>query len=66
LYNLTKAYSNQIEKGKDYLKLTPVIALTITDFVMFPEFKKHISNFIFKEKENNTIYAPKEAPLGCN
>jgi hypothetical protein len=56
LYNLTKAYANQIEKGKDYLKLTPVIALTITDFVMFPEFDKCISNFIFKEKKENSLY----------
>ncbi|MDQ7022346.1 MAG: Rpn family recombination-promoting nuclease/putative transposase [Candidatus Gracilibacteria bacterium] len=58
LYNMSKAYANQIEKGEDYLKLKPVIALTITDFIMFDNQKKekYISTFIYKEKEENTFY----------
>ncbi len=51
LYNAAKAYSNQLGVGQDYSLLNPVIALTITDFVMFPEIKYLISRFILKEKD---------------
>ena len=37
LYNACKAYAGQIAKGEDYRLLTDVVALTITDFVMFKE-----------------------------
>ncbi|MDV3353410.1 Rpn family recombination-promoting nuclease/putative transposase [Leptothoe sp. LEGE 181152] len=50
LYNAAKAYSIQLNKGHDYALLNPVIALTITDFVMFPEFEGWLSRFILKEK----------------
>ncbi|MBT3853281.1 hypothetical protein HOF65_04835 [bacterium] len=38
--------------------MKPVIALTITDFVMFEELseKQYISKHIIKEKETNKIY----------
>lgn len=36
LYNACKKYAGQIAKGDDYHLLNNVIALTITDFVMFP------------------------------
>ena len=51
LYNAAKAYSNQLGVGQDYSLLNPVIALTITDFVMFPEMEHLISRFILKEKD---------------
>ena len=51
LYNAAKAYSLQLETGEDYTLLDPVIALTITDFEMFPELNQLISRFILKEKE---------------
>ena len=51
LYNAAKAYSNQLGVGQDYSLLNPVIALTITDFVMFPEINQLISRFILKEKD---------------
>jgi predicted transposase/invertase (TIGR01784 family) len=35
LYNACKKYAGQIAKGEDYHLLNDVIALTITDFVMF-------------------------------
>ena len=35
LYNAAKAYSVQLQKGDDYSLLNPVIALTLTDFLMF-------------------------------
>ena len=51
LYNAAKAYSIQLGKGEDYTLLDPVIALTITDFEMFPELNQLKSCFILKEKD---------------
>jgi predicted transposase/invertase (TIGR01784 family) len=56
LYNAAKAYSIQLAKGESYLKLNPVIALTITDFEMFPEFEPFISRFVLKEKHQLVDY----------
>lgn len=51
LYNAAKAYSIQLDQGEDYTLLNPVIALTITDFEIFPSLDKIISRFVLKEKE---------------
>ncbi|MEM9003671.1 MAG: Rpn family recombination-promoting nuclease/putative transposase [Cyanobacteria bacterium P01_F01_bin.86] len=51
LYNAAKTYSTQLGSGDDYTLLNPVIALTITDFVMFEDFKAYRSCFVLKEKE---------------
>ncbi|HAA26781.1 MAG TPA: transposase [Cyanobacteria bacterium UBA8553] len=51
LYNAAKAYSIQLNTGEDYTLLDPVIALTITDFEMFPNLENMISRFVLKEKE---------------
>ena len=51
LYNAAKAYSIQLDKGEHYTQLSPVIALTITDFKMFTEIDRPISRFVLKEKE---------------
>jgi predicted transposase/invertase (TIGR01784 family) len=56
LYNATKSYSGQLAIGEDYSDLQPVIALTITDFEMFPELEQYISHFILKEKTYLTDY----------
>jgi predicted transposase/invertase (TIGR01784 family) len=48
LYNACKAYAGQISKGEDYPKLSDVIALTITDFTMFPQRPDGISTFRLK------------------
>ena len=59
LYNAAKAYSIQLGIGQSYSSLNPVIALTITDFVMFPEINQLTSRFILKEKDfliNYPIY----------
>ena len=37
IYNTAKAYVNQLEQGKGYLDLKPVISLTIVDFLLFPK-----------------------------
>jgi len=51
LYNAAKAYSIQLKTGEDYTLLNPVIAVTITDFEMFPNLNQVISRFVLKEKE---------------
>lgn len=51
LYNAAKAYSIQLDEGQAYSQLNPIIALTITDFVMFADYERIISRFGLKEKE---------------
>ncbi|MEE3717434.1 Rpn family recombination-promoting nuclease/putative transposase [Tumidithrix elongata RA019] len=51
LYNAAKTYSIQLGVGQSYSLLNPVIALTITDFQMFPELDRLTSRFILKEKD---------------
>ncbi len=63
LYNAAKSYSLQIEKGEDYRKLNAVIALTITDFVMFPEHQELQSAFVLKEKSRLTDYPVNDLEL---
>jgi predicted transposase/invertase (TIGR01784 family) len=57
LYNAAKAFSIQLGVGEDYTLLNPVIALTITDFEMFPNSPKVISAYALKEKEELTTYS---------
>jgi len=56
LYNAAKFYATQLDIGDDYTLLSPVIALTITDFEMFPQSSKVISSFTLREKEEMTSY----------
>ncbi len=51
LYNAAKSYSTQLTSGQTYNLLNPVIALTITDFVMFSELSNITSRFVLKEKD---------------
>ncbi len=51
LYNAAKKYSTQLKKGDKYHLLNPVIALTITDFELFPEQKELISHYKLLEKK---------------
>jgi predicted transposase/invertase (TIGR01784 family) len=58
LYNAAKAFSIQLSVGEDYTLLNPVIALTITDFEMFPEAPDRIiSRYRLKEKDDLTDYS---------
>ncbi|CAK8718201.1 hypothetical protein H206_00168 [Candidatus Electrothrix aarhusensis] len=57
LYNAAKLYSNQLKKSEKYATLEPVIALTITDFEMFPEFDRVISYWNLREKESFVQYS---------
>jgi predicted transposase/invertase (TIGR01784 family) len=56
LYNAAKAYSTQLRVGAEYHQLRAVVALTITDFVMFPECAELQSAFVLKEKTRLTDY----------
>ncbi|MFM7602111.1 MAG: Rpn family recombination-promoting nuclease/putative transposase [Pseudanabaena sp.] len=51
LYNAAKSYSTQLTSAQSYNLLNPVIALTITDFVMFAELASVTSRFVLKEKD---------------
>jgi predicted transposase/invertase (TIGR01784 family) len=51
ILHAAKAHSIQIDAGEDYNLLNLVIALTITDFEMFPHLDKVISRFVLKEKD---------------
>ena len=51
IYNLCKTYANQLKLGQGYSYLNPVIALTITDFQLFPDTDKVITRFYFQEEE---------------
>ena len=51
LYNAAKAYSVELAEGQSYANLNPVIALTITDFIMFDEMEGYLSRFMLKEKD---------------
>ncbi|MEB3280645.1 MAG: Rpn family recombination-promoting nuclease/putative transposase [Lyngbya sp.] len=63
LYNAAKTYSLQLESGQGYRFLKPVIALTITDFIMFEESERLISRFVFKEESENFKYKGNEIDL---
>lgn len=56
LYNAAKFYATQLDIGDGYTLLSPVIALTIADFEMFPESPKVISTFALREKDEMTSY----------
>ncbi len=57
LYNAAKAFSTQLDAGDGYTLLNPVIALTITDFEMFPQSDRVVSRYQLKEKEELTDYS---------
>jgi predicted transposase/invertase (TIGR01784 family) len=63
LYNATKAYAQQLAEGVSYTALNPVIALTITDFVMFKDIAAWQTRFVLKEAELLLDYISDELML---
>ncbi|NES22820.1 MAG: Rpn family recombination-promoting nuclease/putative transposase [Symploca sp. SIO3E6] len=63
IYNLSKAYTNQLGIGENYLSLTPVIAVTITDFILFKKTVEVINQFVFQEKTKKFEYPDQELKL---
>lgn len=57
LYNAAKNYSIQLKKGDAYHLLNPVIALTITDFILFKNSGELINNFKLIEKKQFIEYS---------
>ncbi|MGA1264110.1 MAG: Rpn family recombination-promoting nuclease/putative transposase [Prochlorothrix sp.] len=56
LYNVAKAYSLQLQRGQGYTRLRPVIALTITDFVLFPQRDRPLSRYQILERDDHLAY----------
>ncbi|MBF0623616.1 MAG: Rpn family recombination-promoting nuclease/putative transposase [Magnetococcales bacterium] len=48
-YNAAKTYVHQIERGDDYPQLNQVIAITISDFVVFEQFGHWVSRHEYRE-----------------
>lgn len=63
LYNAAKSYAFQLEAAQGYRMLKPVIALTITDFEMFPNSANLISRFVYKEVNTNLRYPENDVDL---
>ncbi|HAX85749.1 MAG TPA: transposase, partial [Cyanobacteria bacterium UBA11370] len=63
VYNLCKTYANQLKSGQGYSYLNPVIALTITDFKLFPSTEKIISRFYFQEEAEHFPYQEHELKM---
>ena len=57
LYNAAKNYSMQLKKGDPYHLLNPVIALTITDFILIENTDELINNFKLLEKNHFIQYS---------
>jgi len=63
IYNAAKSYATQLKPREGYSKLNPIIALTITDFVLFKNNDKFLSHFVFQELENKFEYPEREIEL---
>ncbi len=62
-YNMCKAYANQLKSGEYYMMLTPVIAVTVTYFILFPKSPKVIHKFKFKDEEDSSELPEHELQL---
>ncbi|MCX6699224.1 MAG: Rpn family recombination-promoting nuclease/putative transposase [Methanomicrobiales archaeon] len=56
LYNAAKSYSIQIARGEQYAALMPVVALTLTDFIMFKDSDDVRSEYRMKEVKHLRDY----------
>ncbi|MEW5803173.1 MAG: Rpn family recombination-promoting nuclease/putative transposase [bacterium] len=57
IYNSSKAYVNQIERGENYPRLNQVISINILDFIMFEDScVGYLSHHVVKEAKTNQSY----------
>ena len=63
LFNAAKIYAFQLQRGQGYRYLKPVIALTLTDFEMFPGKNQLISRFVYREKSEGCYYTDNDIEL---
>ncbi len=55
-YNSAKAYAHQIARSEEYPRLNQVIAITITDFVLFEDFSHCVSRHESRETTTGQSY----------
>ena len=53
LYNTCKQYGNQLNQGDDYLLLSEVIGITLTDFVLFDSSPELRNSFMLRDALGN-------------
>jgi predicted transposase/invertase (TIGR01784 family) len=63
VYKAAKTYATQLKPREGYSKLNPLIALTITDFILFENTEKFLTHFVFKELQENFEYYNREIEL---
>lgn len=63
LFNAAKTYAFQLQKGEGYRMLKPVIALTLTDFEMFPGRHPFTSRFVYREVSDGYVYTENDIEL---
>jgi len=63
VYNAAKTYATQLRPREGYSKLNPLIALTITDFILFENTERFLTHFVFKELQENFEYYNREIEL---
>jgi len=56
IYNASKTYSHQMLVGEAYPKLNQVISINILDFILFDDFKHHLSCHQIKEQITGNCY----------
>ena len=63
LFNAAKTYAFQLQRGEGYRMLKPVIALTLTDFEMFPQRNHFTSRFVYREVSDGSLYPENDIEL---
>ena len=63
VFNAAKTYAFQLQAGEGYRMLKPVIALTLTDFEMFPHRDRSISRFVYRDKNDGFTYPENEIEM---
>ena len=63
LFNAAKTYAFQLQRGEGYRMLKSVIALTLTDFEMFPQRNHFTSRFVYREVSDGSLYPENDIEL---
>jgi len=56
IYNASKAYVSQLDRGNEYPKLNQVIAINILDFILFDNLSSYHTKHLIKEDISNHCY----------
>ena len=55
LYNTAKAYAGQLKRGKSYRDLQPIVAVTITNFVLFENDARSLTKYQILEAQTHQL-----------